>query len=279
MRIKKSYSLILSISSDIGYEIANDWLGKKNIIGTYLTTSKKTNYLKKKGVKLFKVNFKNKKSIDNFCKSVSSRNISTIISAVGTQEPIGSLEQINFDKWTDSILINAINQIRCLVQLVKNKKTITRIVLFAGGGTNNATKNYSAYTLSKIMLIKFTELIDFEMKNVISTIIGPGWVKTKIHDSTLKNKFRSGKNYQKTKAQLKSLNCVPMNKVVECINWVLNQKKTVISGRNLSLVYDSWGENKIINMLSANKNIYKLRRFGNEKLIRKKIINEKNYQS
>ena len=220
---------------------------------------------------------KKKKNIDRFCKEISKKEVTNIISTVGSQDPIGEFNKVNLDDWTDSIFVNAINQIRCIVNLLKNKKKKVKIVLFAGGGTNNATKYYSAYTLSKIMLIKFTELIDFELKNVSCSIIGPGWVKTKIHESTLNNKLKAGQNYKRTKDQLNSSNCVPISKVVECVNWALKQKKSVISGRNISLVYDDWGNKKLTKLLLKDKNIYKLRRFGNERLIREKKINEKNF--
>ena len=276
--MNNQHSVILSISSDIGFEIAKSWIGKKKIIGTYLTESKKIKFLKSKGVKLFKVDFKKKENVDNFCKKISKSEIKNIVSAVGSQNPIGKFNKVNLDDWTNSIFVNAINQIRCIVNLIKNKKKQIKIVLFAGGGTNNATKNYSAYTLSKIMLIKFTELIDFELKNVCCSIIGPGWVKTKIHRATLNNKKNAEQNYNKTLNQLQSFNCVPIFKVVECVNWALNQKKNVISGRNISLVYDDWGSKKLTKLLLKDKNIYKLRRFGNENLVRRKKINEKNFK-
>jgi short-subunit dehydrogenase len=275
--MKNEHSIILSISSDIGFTIAKTWLGKRKIIGTYLSNSKKIEYLKSNGVKLYKVNFKKKDSVDKFCKKISSKKVSSIISAVGTQNPISNFEKVNFDDWTDSIFINAINQIRCVVNLTKKRKKPIKVILFAGGGTNNATKSYSAYTLSKIMLIKFSELIDYEMKSVSCSIIGPGFVKTKIHDATINNKIGAGNHYKKTINRFNSKNCVPIYKVVECVDWALSQSKKVVSGRNISLVYDDWGSKKFNNLLLKNTNIYKLRRFGNDKLIRKKPINLKNY--
>jgi short-subunit dehydrogenase len=269
--MKNQHSVILSISSDIGFEIAKSWIGKKKIIGTYLTNSKKIEYLK------YKVNFKKKVSVDKFCKKISSNKITSIISAVGTQNPISKFQKVDFDVWTDSILINAINQIRCVVNLAKKRRGLMKVILFAGGGTNNATESYSAYTLSKIMLIKFSELLDYEMKNVSCCIIGPGFVKTKIHDATISNKVGAGDHYKRTIDRFDSINCVPIHKVVECVDWVLSQSKKIVGGRNISLVYDDWGSKKLNNLLLKNTNIYKLRRFGNDKLIRKKIINLKNY--
>ena len=54
--------ILLSISSDIAFEVANDLLKKKfKIIGTYKTSSNKVSKLKKDGVKLFKLDLSNKK--------------------------------------------------------------------------------------------------------------------------------------------------------------------------------------------------------------------------
>ena len=51
-------------------------------------------------------------------------------------------------------------------------------------------------------------------------------------------------------------------KLNHCINWILKNIKK-ISGRNLSLDYDNWGSKKLLDELKKNKNLYKLRRFGN----------------
>ncbi len=51
----------------------------------------------------------------------------------------------------------------------------------AGGGTNNPFTNYSAYCVAKIALIKMTELLDDEEKKLNIFIIGPGFVRTRIH--------------------------------------------------------------------------------------------------
>ena len=66
-----------------------------------------------------------------------------------------------------SLNINYLSSLKVLnLLLKKNRSNKNRGVLFfAGGGTNNAVSYYSAYTLSKILLIKFVELFDFEEKN------------------------------------------------------------------------------------------------------------------
>ena len=45
--------------------------------------------------------------------------------------------------------------------------------------------NYSAYCVGKLLLIKMTELLDSECPDLQVSIIGTGWVNTKIHRQTL----------------------------------------------------------------------------------------------
>jgi NAD(P)-dependent dehydrogenase (short-subunit alcohol dehydrogenase family) len=124
--------------------------------------------------------------------------------------------------------------------------------------------NYSAYTVSKIAQIKMTELLDAEVFDTRFTIIGPGWVKTKIHESTIKAGIDgAGGNFQKTIDKLTASGDVPVEKVVECCNWAIGAKRKIISGRNFSLVFDKWGDEELDVILLQNNEMYKLRRHGN----------------
>jgi NAD(P)-dependent dehydrogenase (short-subunit alcohol dehydrogenase family) len=137
------------------------------------------------------------------------------------------------------------------------------VIFFAGGATNSAIERYSAYTVSKIASIKMCELLDFEISDTKFTILGPGWVKTKIHQSTIREPINSGKNFARTSEMLQGNEMNPMSKVIECCNWVISQPKEVVGGRNFSVVYDKWGDLELNNELLENENLYKLRRFGN----------------
>ena len=60
------------------------------------------------------------------------------------------------------------------------------------------------------------ELLDAEIIDTTFSILGPGWVKTKIHDSTLKAGNAAGKNYEKTIQMLENngSECYPMEKLL-----------------------------------------------------------------
>ena len=104
---------------------------------------------------------------------------------------------------------------------------------------------------------------DAEIKDTIFTILGPGWVKTKIHDATIKAKNMAGKNYNKTLKMLNSNKCYSMEDLMMCIRWLLKAPKSIIGGRNFSAVHDPW-QYKKISKIKSNNNIFKLRRYGNE---------------
>ena len=249
--MKEKKIIILSVNSEIGSSVALDFIKKKNIeIGTYNNKTKIINELKKKGVVLYKLDLKNKKKVDMVAKKIlsKSKNWDYLVSATGSLEPISSILKSNIDKWESSIYINCLGQIRFLKNLlIKNKKK-RKILFFAGGGTNNAIKNYSAYTLSKILLIKFVELLDFEEKLINVGILGPGYIETKLHKKKINNKENQKKK---------------LNKVIKFVNWFFLKSKKIVSGRNFSLINDEWGSKKLDNLLKKNQDLYKLRRFGN----------------
>ena len=113
------------------------------------------------------------------------------VSAAGTLEPIGPFFELDFDQWEVSVSVNVISQLRALrgVWPHRRKNAVVDVMFLAGGGTNSPFTNYSAYCVSKIALIKMCELLDDEEPDLNAFIIGPGFVRTRIHGET----FRAGR--------------------------------------------------------------------------------------
>ena len=260
--------LILSISSDIGTALAEDWNSAGiEVVGTYRNWSKNTEKLKDLGIQLIQCDFTDKKSIESaLAESARIPNWNVLVLAAGDQNPIGLFKDINFDDWEKSFHANFIGMLRFLHRCLgfqSNQMTRT-VIFFAGGATNSATERYSPYTISKIASTKMCELLDFEITDTKFSILGPGWVKTKIHQSTIQDPINSGKNFARTIEMLQGNNLNSMSNVVECCNWIISQPKAVVGGRNFSIVYDKWRDPKLISALIEDNNLYKLRRYGNE---------------
>lgn len=261
--------IILSITSDIGKEMALRWQDAGcEISGTYRKKEDNYNELSLASVNMCYANMLEKSSINDainyFRKKCNPWDVAVLCPA--SQDPIGRFDKVDFDEWEESILLNFTSQLRFLHGILpfRNKKVTPTVILFAGGGTNNATFNYSAYTVSKVASIKMTELLDAEIGDVKFIIYGPGWVKTKIHQSTLNNRDMSGENYEKTVNKLNSNECTDMNEIINSIEWGINKGKETVGGRNFSVVFDSWGGQELEQELNNDENMYKLRRYKND---------------
>lgn len=252
-------TIIVSGSSDIGSAISKKISLNNKIISTYNNSFPK---FKKDNITFLKLNIENIDEIDDFIKNKVLNNWDNLIILPATQLPIGLPDEVDPKKWVNSININFTNQIYLLLKLLakRSKKKIKRVILWSGTGSNNAPKYYSAYTVSKIALTKITEIFDAELNDCILSVIGPGWVKTKIHNETLRNKIYSRENYFNTKYHLKNNIFNSIKSVTDCVLAIMKLPKESIGGRNISVQFDNWKSKKFNDFLKSDTNIYKLRR-------------------
>ena len=259
-------AIILSISSDIGCELGNALQNKGyEVFGTFNNTMPD---IKLKKENLLRLNIKDYGSSKyiNWIRAIGKWSL--FISCIGTQNPIGKFTDINMDEWVEGIAENSTYQIAALINAIKYRSndTIASVIFFAGGGANSATPFYSAQTLGKISLIKSIELLDSEIKDVKFSILGPGWVKTKIHDSTLIVKEKAGPNFKKTIEMMNSEKaCNSIEKVIEDTFKLISLPKELVGGRNFSSVHDEITIENLERLKSIDNDFYKLRRKLNNK--------------
>lgn len=258
--------LLLGGTSDIGEQLIKSFLSKNyEVFATYRTKKNNVNLLANVNWLEQDIISNDRSKYKNWLKNVQNWDI--FISCIGSQEPIGLIDNIDSLKWAEGINVNSTFQMTALIDALpfRTKEKDCSVIFFAGGGTNSATPHYSAQTLGKILLIKFVELIDAEIEQLKIFILGPGWVKTKIHNATLNAKKESGENYEKTLTMLNSDRLNPISKVVEDVNKLLAMPKYLISGRNFSSVYDDLSINNLERLYKKDKDFYKLRRSQNNK--------------
>jgi len=263
--------VVLGASADIGRKMcefyANDGF---RVVGTYRNLSGNIKALKKlTNITLFKCDVTKKEDLKRLIQYFEKTGLrwTTVFSSIGTSEPIGKFFDLSFDKWEDSLQVNCLGQLRALHMLheYRVKKGIVDIVLLAGGGTNNPFSCYSAYCVSKIMLIKMCELLDDENKDLNIFIVGPGFVRTKTHFETIRAGKNAGGNCYRVKAFLDSGDPgTPFRKIYESIRWLERQGRRISGGRNFSIVNDRFGDKRLISDLKKDLNMYKLRRYRNE---------------
>lgn len=263
--------IVISATSDIGAAMCLQWLDQGHeVFGTYCTHSQTVSGLENKGAALLQLDIASASSVDAIAKklNVICMGWDVLVLAPGTQKPVGLFQDTDPDAWATSLNINFVHQWRLVHRLLSSRNREHPlgpcVLFFAGGGSNNSVLHYSAYTVSKIACIKMCELLDAEIPDTRFSIVGPGWVKTKIHHETLAAGAQAaGDNYERTKAKLAADDFVPMQKVLDSCDWIISQPRDVVGGRNFSTEHDDWGSDDLVNALHDDPNMYKLRRHGN----------------
>ncbi|MGD9976078.1 MAG: SDR family oxidoreductase [Desulfatirhabdiaceae bacterium] len=265
--------IIFSISSDIGLALARCRLSQGwRVSGTYRHYSAAIAELETMGAEIVQADFTSRKTLSRACHQLCEKmsNWDEIVLAPGILEPIGIFNELCFDEWSNSIHVNFINQLYVVHQMLAYRKNNALVIFFAGGGTNGIADRFSAYTISKIALIKMTELLDSEIPDARFVVVGPGWIRTKIHDQTLRAREKAGNSFDETTRRLLVDDFGTMETVIDCLDWISVQNKSTISGRNISVSYDGWGEENFVKILRNSPDAGKLRRFSNDLLNRNK---------
>lgn len=259
--------VLLGISSDIAAFLARRFLaGGLQVQGTFRTRSDDVADLERRGARLSQVDLRSPEAVRAFAADFAARHgrWDTMISAVGQLTPIGEFFSLDFDDWADSVEVNALAQLRALHALypVRNIARPCKVILFAGGGTNGPFDAYSAYCVGKLLLIKMCELLHSEYPALHISIIGTGWVNTKIHFQTLEAGVAAGANFGKTRQFLEQAATVgtSLTDVAECIDWCLAAPAAAVAGRNFSVVHDPWRDRGFIASLIDNPDLCKVRR-------------------
>jgi len=258
------------VSSDIGLALASDWLAHgSSVCGSFRTHTDAVRDLESKGLHAVQLDLGDVNAVKEAAQQLGGVSWSRLVLAAGSQEPVGLFEQVSPIEWGRSIETNFVAQFEFLAWMLPFRQRgggkVPRVLSFAGGATNRATTHYSAYTISKIASIKMTELLAAEVVDTAFTILGPGWVRTKIHEATLQAGVSAGDNHETTVRHLQNDDFFPMETVIRAINWIMEAPPEAISGRNISAVHDPWGSAELTRSLISDPDMYKLRRFGNER--------------
>ena len=270
MKIPVENVFIAAINSDIGQELAlryQDAGGR--VSGTYRNLQGLDRLKARGGIDLLPCDISRSEEILTVARRFSEKTYpwDIFIGAVGQLTPIGLFFETDVGSWVDSVAVNSLNQLKLLHALYPHRRQngMSKIVFLVGGGINNAFTNYSAYCVSKLLLIKMCELLDDEYPNVHAIAIGTGWVNTKIHQQTLNSSVRSSVNYRKTLEFVSSGDQgTSYDDIFDCINWCFSQDRKLTGGRNFSVVHDRWksGSENLLLDLSGDSNKFKLRRCG-----------------
>mgnify|MGYP001193519166 CR=1 FL=1 len=262
--------VIIGASQGIGKEIANS-LSKKNklILCSRNITAVKKNFSNNDHLFL-KFDANNINDVNKLFKLVQSkfRKIDGIICCQGFLGEPENIYDYNIIKWFKIFDLNFKSNliiIRKLLKLVK-KNQFSKIIFFSGGGAFNTWEKFSAYSVAKTALVRFAENLALELKKykIVVNCIAPGFMKTNIHNKSLKKIKKLPKEYRhQLQNNMKSK--PDFRKVVGLINFIIKTKTIDISGRTISANWDRWNGKNFLNFLKKNKDYLTLRRIKTNK--------------
>ena len=170
----------------------------------------------------------------------------------GSLYPIGQFIDTKPSDIVKSIDLNFTNQIYLINKIInlrnKNNKS-SNVIVTSGPASNSANKDYFAYTISKVALIKSFELLNNEIKNVNFIVAGPGMLKTKIHDQTIKSKNKSIESYNLVLKRLYEKKYNSINLFSKFLFKLIRNKSSFMGGRNVSFEFDEWYRKEYFELL------------------------------
>ncbi|MBI1206622.1 MAG: SDR family oxidoreductase [Azospirillum sp.] len=263
--------LIAAISSDIGRALAiicraRGW----EVIGTFRDAAQLGELADDPGVTLLPCDAMRPEQVDGVAAALGERGLGwdLFIAAVGQLAPIGPFFAAGRGDWLESVTLNGAAQLALLHAVYPFRRTRphAQVGFLVGGAINRGFANYSAYSLGKLSLVKFCELIHDEDPEIHAVAVGTGWVATKIHRQTIAAADRAGDNLARTEEFLRRGDSgTTMADIMGCLDWCFAQDRAVTGGRNFSVVHDGWrdGGADLAAALRRDAEKFKLRRHAN----------------
>lgn len=263
-----------AISSDIGNALAHLYLEEGwNVVGTYRDDSGLGGLKRHPEAQLIKCDISQPDDLVNLAQELDRTGFrwDLFISAVGQLSPIGPFLSCDRDLWMESLSLNGALQLALLHAIAPYRRAtpLAKVAFLVGGAINRSFPNYSAYSLGKLQLVKFCELIHDEAPDMHAIAVGTGWVATKIHQQTLEAAALAGENLERTRDFLmRAETGTSMADIKALLDWCFAQPRDVTGGRNFSVVHDAWreGGEALARALSRDPDGFKLRRHGNAAL-------------
>lgn len=177
------------------------------------------------------------------------------IIALGKVAPVGLWHDVNVVHWYECIYSNLTAPFEKLRSIWSKRNLVdSTVIWFAGSNPQKIMAGYSAYNTSKMAVLKLIEHLDAETPNCKFVALGPGYVKTKIHEATLKAKWPNERIERGDEAS--------MEDIYKTMMWCISQPKEVVGGRNICVsdISKRTYTDSLVSALENDQETFKLRR-------------------
>lgn len=200
------------------------------------------------------------------CDLVGSDGWDLIVCCYGMLEPIGEFWHLAWAAWERSLEANALQPLRQVQQLYYRRRLGASVCFFSGAGASGPAPTYSVYAASKIMLTKMVELLDAESDDCKFFILGPGMMRTKIQEQSLRAGPERAANYERVSRFMASGDeGTSPDLLYKFLMACVDAPKAAVGGRNFYVPLDDYTR---LGELVDKPDMFKLRRAGDAGLRR-----------
>lgn len=196
-----------------------------------------------------------------------NEKIDMLINNAGVQYPIGPFVDNELNVWKDNIRINLFGTINCIKSVLPEmiRKKYGKIVNLSGGGSTSPRQNFSAYGVSKTAIVRLTETLADELRNVNIDVnaVAPGAINTSMLKEIIDAEKKAGKEYEDAlKRQKNGGN--DSSHISELVAFLASELSDGISGKLLSAIWDPWRDLEFQYSLKNDTDVATLRRIDNK---------------
>lgn len=204
------------------------------------------------------------KQVGIFIKNQFGGEVDVLVNAAGIYGPIGKFEDLDLEYWEKTIQVNLLGTVNmcALVIPFMKKAGHGKIINFSGGG-DNAFPRFTAYSSSKVAVLRFTESLAHELTGykIFVNAVAPGAVNTGLLEQVLKTGTKKvGKEFYLASKKQKAQGGVSPDMVCNLILFLASEESGNLTGKLISAVHDNWKNiPKYLDIL-AKTDIYNTRR-------------------
>jgi len=188
-----------------------------------------------------------------------------VVNNAGVYGPMGSIEMVDWDEWVQTIAINLNGLVYCCRKAVEafRRHRYGKIINLSGGGATNPLPGISAYAASKAAVVRFTETLALEVKELGIDVnaIAPGALATRLTDQLIAaGPDRVGASLHARMSKLAKEGGTPLSLGASLCVYLASSESDGLTGRLIAAQWDPWPFADEVKNDIDKSDIYTLRR-------------------